>query len=291
MLFSGSIVALITPFRNNKIDIDALRKLVLWHIQEGTQAIVACGSTGEAALLTIQEREQVISTVIDAAQGRIPIIAGCGAPSTHDALGMVQQAKELGCAAALVVTPYYVKPTEEGIYQHFKTLNTVDLPILIYNNPGRSIVGLSVDLVVRLATLSNVVGIKDSCDDLTRVVKMRHRITKPFSFLSGDDPIATAYLAHGGHGFISVTANVAPKQCQQIVESWEKGDILTFGILRDTLIHLHEAVLRETNPSPIKYAVSTLGYCEETVRLPLVPISQETKGMIHEALKKVRDLI
>lgn len=287
MIFSGSIVALITPFRNNEIDVKALQRLVSWHIQEGTQAIVACGSTGEAILLTPQERVCVLSTILEAANGQIPVIAGCGAPSTQETLDMVKQAKELGCAAALVVTPFYVKPTEEGIFQHFSALNTIDLPILIYNNPGRAVVGLSVDLVVRLATLSNVVGIKDSCDDLTRVIKMRHLIQKPFSFLSGDDPIATAYLAHGGDGVISVTANVVPKQCHQLTQSWKNGDLSTFARLRDTLSHLHEAVLRETNPSPIKYAVSTLGYCEETVRLPLVPVTQKTKEMVQEALKKV----
>lgn len=289
MRFHGSIVALITPFRNTKVDVDALRRLVSWHIQEGTHAIVACGSTGEGALLTSEERQIVLSTVLDEAQGRLPIIAGCGSVSTHEAVSMAQEAKELGCAAALVVTPYYVKPSPEGIYQHFKALNEVGMPIILYNNPGRSVINMSVDLVARLAELDQVVGIKDSCDDLSRVVKMRALIQKPFAYLSGDDPYASAYLAQGGHGFISVTANVAPKQCRQLVDAWEKKDLELFGQLRDLLMNVHNAMFQETNPTPVKYGVSYLGYCEETLRLPLLPPCQETKEAVQKALQRVKE--
>jgi 4-hydroxy-tetrahydrodipicolinate synthase len=285
MMFYGSIVALITPFRKGQIDLTALRKLVDWQIQEGTQGIVVCGSTGEALLLNASERRHVIETVVQQAKGRIPVIAGCGAPSTQEALAMTQEAKEIGCTAALVVTPFYVKPTEEGIYQHFKAINDVGLPIILYNHPGRSVIGMSVDLVVRLAELSNVVGIKDSCDDMTRAVKMRQRIQKPFCLLSGDDPIATAYLAQGGDGVISVSANVAPKQCRQVIQAWIDRDLDTFAVMRDKMLPLHESMVMETNPSPVKYAVSSLGMCDEEVRLPLIPVSEHTRETVRNALK------
>lgn len=288
MKLSGSIVALITPFHNNEIDVSAIKKLVEWHIKEGTQGIVACGSTGEAALLTEVERQLVLETVVKAVAGRLPVIAGCGAPSTHEALTMMQQAKAIGCDAALVVTPYYVKPTPEGVYQHFKALNEVGLPIVLYNNPGRAVVGLSVDTVVRLAELPMVVAIKDSCEDLTRVVKMRQRITKEFSFLSGDDPIATAYLAQGGDGVVSVSANVVPNLCQQVVQAWQARDLDKFGELRDKLLFVHESMFVEASPAPVKYAVSCLGFCGYEVRLPLVTATENAKKVVDQALGIVR---
>lgn len=282
-MFSGSIVALITPFRNGQIDLEAIKKLVHWHLQEGTHGIVACGSTGEATLLTKSERRQVIETIIEQAQGRIPVIVGCGAPSTRESLDLVREAKELGANGALVVTPYYVKPMAEGIYQHFLALNDVGLPILLYNHPTRTGTTLSVDLVVRLAGLSNVVGIKDSCDDLTRVIKMRSRIKKEFVYLSGDDPLSTAYLAQGGDGFISVTANVVPGLCSELMTAWKKRDYTTFERLRDALLPFHESMFVEPNPCPVKYALSTLAYCTEEVRLPMVIISDASKKIVREA--------
>ncbi len=284
-MFSGSIVALITPFRNGQIDLEAIKKLVNWHLKEGTSGIVACGSTGEAALLTLSERNQVIQTVIEQVQGHIPVIVGCGAPSTRETLQMVIQAKELGANGALVVTPYYVKPTEEGIYQHFKVLNDVGLPILLYNNPGRAAATMSVEGVVRLSELSNVVGIKDSCDDLTRVIKMRAQIHKPFVYLSGDDPLSTAYLAQGGDGFVSVSANVIPGLCRQLMVSWTNRDLDIFNRLRDALLPFHEIMFVETSPSPVKYAVSSLGYCSEEVRLPMVALSEQSKAAVRDVLK------
>ncbi|AIK96817.1 4-hydroxy-tetrahydrodipicolinate synthase [Candidatus Odyssella acanthamoebae] len=287
MKLSGSIVALITPFHNGEVNVTALKNLVEWHLAEGTQGIVACGSTGEAALLTTKERRVVLETVVAAAAGRIPVIAGCGAPSTHETLAMMVEAKEIGCDAALVVTPYYVKPMPEGVYQHFKVLNDVGLPIVLYNNPGRAVTGLSVDTVVRLAELSMVIAIKDSCDDLTRVIKMRQRIMKDFSFLSGDDPIATAYIAQGGDGVVSVSANVVPRLNQQIMQAWKSKDLETFATLRDKLLMVHESMFVETSPSPIKYAVSRLGFCGSEVRLPLVPVTESAKEIVDHALKTI----
>ena len=284
MKLSGSIVALITPFNNNEIDVDAIKKLVEWHINEGTQAIVACGSTGEAALLTHPERKLVLETVVATANKRIPIIAGCGAPSTHETLAMMTEAKEIGCDAALVVTPYYVKPTPEGVWQHFKVLNDVGLPIILYNNPGRAVTPLSVDTVVRLAELPMVIAIKDSCEDLTRVVKMRQRIAKEFSFLSGDDPIATAYVAQGGDGVVSVSANVMPRLNQELMNAWKIKDFNKFAELRDTLLPIHESMFVETSPSPVKYAVSKLGFCKPDVRLPMVPVTDSGKKVVDQAL-------
>ncbi len=284
MKLSGSIVALITPFNNNEVDVNAIKKLVDWHITEGTQAIVACGSTGEAALLTQPERKLVLETVVAAANKRIPIIAGCGAPSTHETQAMMIEAKEIGCDAALVVTPYYVKPTPEGVWQHFNVLNDIGLPIILYNNPGRAVTGLSVDTVVRLAELPMVVAIKDSCDDLTRVIKMRQRITKNFSFLSGDDPIATAYMAHGGDGVVSVSANVMPRLNQELMNAWAIKDYTKFAELRDKLLQVHESMFVETSPSPVKYAVSRLGFCQAGVRLPMVPVTDAGKKIVDQAL-------
>lgn len=284
-MFSGSIVALITPFLNGEIDVIALKKLVNWHIDEGTNGLVVCGSTGEAALLTREERRLIIETVIHENAGRLPIIIGCGAPSTHEAIEMMREAKVLGANAALVVTPYYVKPTPEGIFQHFKALNeAVNLPIIIYNNPGRAVTGMSVELVVRLAELSNVVAIKDSCDDLTRVIKMRRQIKKTFSYLSGDDPIATAYLAHGGDGVISVSANVVPKLCRQMVEAWKNRDLDQFAALRDTLLPLHEAIFIEASPAPVKYVASQLQLTTDEVRLPLVAASAEARKILDQVI-------
>jgi 4-hydroxy-tetrahydrodipicolinate synthase len=283
-MFSGSIVALITPFCNDQVDVEALKKLVLWHLQEGTDGIVVCGSTGEASLLTLSERRLAIETVIAQVQGRIPVIVGCGTPSTQETLQLVTEAQSMGADAALVVTPYYVRPTEEGLYQHFKVLSGVGLPIILYNNPGRAGATMSVDAVVRLSDLPNVVGIKDSCDDLTRVIKMRSRIQKPFVYLSGDDPLTTAYLAQGGDGFISITANVVPHLCSQLMKAWKAEDRETFNSLRDALLPLHEVLLVETNPTPVKYAVSTLGYCLEEVRLPLVGLRDEFKEKVKKSL-------
>lgn len=283
-MFSGSIVALITPIRNGQIDYEALKNIVDWHLQEGTDGFVVCGSTGEAALLTASERRQVIEVVVEQAQGKIPVIVGCGSPSTRETLKMVVEAKEMGANGALVVTPYYVKPTPEGLYKHFDVLNKVGLPILLYNNPGRAGATMSVESVVQLSELSNVVGIKDSCDDLTRIIKMRSQIRKSFTYLSGDDPLSTAYLAQGGDGFVSVSANVIPDKCAQLMKAWKAKDYETFSQLRDLLLPFHEAMFVETSPSPVKFAVSMLGFCTDEVILPLVTLSETSKEVVQRAM-------
>lgn len=285
-MFSGSIVAIITPFRNGRVDLTSLQALINWHIQEGTQAIVACGSTGESALLTSEERRQVISTCVSASAGRIPIIASCGAPSTQETITYVQEAKTLGATAALVMTPVYVKPSQEGVYQHFAAISKASsLPVIIYNNPARVVVDLSVDLVARLAELPHVIGLKDSSVDLTRPLRLRQRIQKQFCLLSGDDPTTPAYLAHGGDGSISVTANIAPKLSQELMRSWQQKDIPTFSELRDRLFPLHQALEVEVNPSPIKYGVSALGHCQNEIRLPLLPVSSASEKLISQAMR------
>jgi 4-hydroxy-tetrahydrodipicolinate synthase len=287
-MFSGSIVALVTPFFQDRIDEKALRDLVDWHCDQGAQAIVVCGSTGEGALLTPQERHQVLSVSLDAASKRIPIIMGCSSASTAEAAAMTKEAESLGAAAALVVTPYYVKPMPEGIFQHFQAISKAStLPLIIYNHPGRTSIDLSIDLLIRLATLTPVVGIKDSGTDLRRPIQLRQAISKPFCFFSGDDPTASAYLANGGDGCISVTANVAPKLCREMITAWKSQDLETFSKIRDLLSSLHEALLLETNPSPLKYAVSLLGKCHNEVRLPLVPVSPATEAKIKKAMAAV----
>ncbi len=287
-MFSGSIVALITPFFQGQVDEAALHALVEWQIEEGTQAIVVCGCTGEGALLSSQERHQVLSVSLNAARTRIPIIMGCSSPSTQEVIQMVREAEALGAAAVLVVTPYYVKPMPEGVFQHFQAITKASsLPLIIYNHPGRTMIDLPVALLARLATLATVVGIKDSGTDLRRPIQLRQAISKPFCFFSGDDPTAAAYLAKGGNGCISVTANVAPRLCQEMMNAWQNQDLQAFSTIRDRLFPLHEALLMETNPSPLKFAVSLLGKCHNELRLPLVPISSQTEKVVEETMAGV----
>ena len=286
MKFSGSIVALITPFYQGKVDITALQALVDWHCQQGTQAIVVCGSTGEANLLTPCEREEVIQAAIKVAAGRIPIIVGCGAPSTHEGISMVQQAEEWGAQAVLVVSPYYVKPTQVGLYQHFYLIHeSTNLPIILYNNPGRSVVDLSIDLICQLAKLPKIAALKDSTLDLSRTTVLRNQLADRLSLLSGDDPTTAAYLAQGGDGCISVTANVAPALCQQLIQAWVKQDVALFQSLNQKLMPLHLALVSETNPSPVKYALSALGKSHNELRLPLMPATTETRMKVDQSLQ------
>jgi 4-hydroxy-tetrahydrodipicolinate synthase len=284
-MFSGSIVALITPFFQGQVDKLALRALVQWHIEEGSQGIVVCGSTGEGGLLTPQERQEVLSLTLETTQGRIPIIMGCSSLSTAEAVANVMAAEKGGAAAALVMTPYYMKPMPEGIFQHFEAISKASsLPIIIYNHPGRTGIDLSIPLLVRLANLPTVVGVKDSGTDMRRPLQLRQATSKQLCFFSGDDPTTAAYLAKGGDGFISTTANVAPKLCRQMISAWEEGDLRSFANLRDQLFPLHEALLLESNPSPLKFGVSLLGKCHNDVRLPLIPVSSPTEKAVREAM-------
>lgn len=274
-MFKGSIVALVTPFKNNSLDEHALVNLIRWHGASGTAAIVVCGSTGEGALLTNEERETLIKIAVK--ESSIPIIVGCGAPSTWAVVEQAKQAERLGVNALLVVAPYYCKTTQEGMYQHFKTAHdAVNLPILLYNNPGRTVLEISVETVLKLFELERVVGIKDSTTDMSRAALMRRSAKKKVCLLSGDDPYAAGYLGQGGDGVISITANVKPEMMAEFVDAWEKRDLERFHTLNNELIPIHYAMIMEPNPMPVKAAVEILGRCSGEVRLPLVQASKET---------------
>lgn len=286
-MFSGSIVALVTPFRNREIDEDAYRGLVDWHIESGTHGIVPCGTTGEAPTLSMQEHKDVIDLCIDQARGRIPIMAGTGLNDTTKAIELTRHAKEAGADAALVVTPYYNKPTQEGLYQHFKAIHdAVAIPIYIYDIPGRSVIEMSVETLGRLSKLERIMGVKDASNDLAKPLRIRTEIGPDFTILSGEDATTTALLAQGGHGCISVTANIAPAECARLHEAWQKGDLDTMVRLRDMLMPLHEAMFCETSPQPVKYALSRMGRCTDELRMPLLPASDNARAVVDAALKQ-----
>ena len=284
-MFRGSIVALITPFRNGAIDESALQSLVEWHLEQGTHGLVPVGTTGESPTLTHAEHERVVEVVIEAAGGRCPVIAGTGSNSTAEAISLTRHAREAGADAALVVTPYYNKPTQAGLFAHFKAIHdAVDLPILIYNIPGRSIVDMSVATMARLAELPNIVGVKDATCDLGRPLATRAACGTDFCQLSGEDITALAFNAHGGHGCISVTANVAPRQCARMHEAWQRGETAEALAIHQRLTPLHQALFLETSPAPVKYAVARLGRCQPDVRLPLVEPGDGTRHAVDAAM-------
>lgn len=274
-MFKGSIVALVTPFKNNSLDEHALVNLIHWHGMSGTAAIVVCGSTGEGALLTSGERERLIEIAVK--ESSIPIIVGCGAPSTWAVVEQAQQAERLGAKAVLVVAPYYCKTSQEGMYQHFRAVHdAANLPMLLYNNPGRTVLEISVDTALRLFELERVVGIKDSTADTSRAALMRGAVKKQVCLLSGDDPYAAGYLGQGGDGVISITANVLPEKMAAFVEAWNVKDFAKFHALNHELMPVHYAMVAEPNPIPVKAAVEVLGRCSGEVRLPLVRAAPET---------------
>jgi len=284
-MFKGSIVALITPFNNGVFDEAAYRALIQWHVQEGTNGLVPCGTTGESPTLSHAEHMRVVEVCVDEAAGRIPVIAGAGSNSTAEAVELSRHAKNAGADAALVVTPYYNKPNQEGLYQHFKAIHdAADLPIIIYNIPARCVVDMSVETMARLARLPNIVGVKDATQDLARPIRTRVMIGDDFCQLSGEDGTALPFLAAGGHGCISVTANAAPALCADMQRAWRKGEITKAMALQDKLMPLHEALFCETSPAPVKYAVSLLARCGSHARLPLVDISDESKATVREAM-------
>ncbi len=285
-MFNGSIPALITPFRDGKVDEKAFQSFVEWQVSEGSSAVVPCGTTGESPTLSHDEHKRVVELAVEAVAGRVPVIAGTGSNSTAEAIELTRHAKAAGASAALVVTPYYNKPTQEGLYQHFKAIqDAVELPVIIYNIPGRSVIDMSVDIMARLVKLPNIVGVKDATADLARPLKTRVTIGADFCQLSGEDATATAFLAQGGVGCISVTANVAPRLCAEMHAAWQKGDLETCFAIRDRLMPLHDAMFCETSPGPVKYAVSLLGRGAATVRLPLVEIGEASKAKVREAMK------
>ena len=278
-MFKGSLVALITPFRNGGIDEAAFQDFVAWQVDQGTHGLVPTGTTGESPTLSHHEQERVIALCVEVADGRVPVIAGTGTNSTAHTIELTAMAKAAGADAALVVCPYYNKPTQEGLYQHFKAIHdAVDLPIVIYNIPGRSAVDMSNATMARLAKLPNIVGVKDATNDLARPLRMRVEIGRDFAMLSGEDATAVAYLAQGGDGCISVTANVAPRLLAEMHKAWQKGEVETVRRINERLIPLHDALFAETSPAPVKYAASLLGKCKPTVRQPLCPIMPETAG-------------
>ncbi len=284
-MFQGSMTALITPFKDNKMDEDAFRSFIDWQIEEGTEAVVPCGTTGESPTLDHQEHMKVTEICIETVDGRVPVIAGTGSNSTKEAIELTRHAKEAGAAAALVVTPYYNKPMQEGLYQHYKAINdAVDVPLLIYNIPGRSIVDMSVETMARLAELPNIVGVKDATSDLARPMQTRLAIGKDFCQISGEDATIVPFLAGGGTGCISVTANIAPRLCADLHKSWRAGDMPAVMEMQDRLIPLHIAMFCETSPGPVKYAAKLLGKCNGETRLPICEISEASKERVEQAM-------
>ncbi|MEX2650066.1 MAG: 4-hydroxy-tetrahydrodipicolinate synthase [Alphaproteobacteria bacterium] len=287
-MFHGSLVALITPFRKGGVDEKSFQSFVDWQIKEGTEGVVPCGTTGESPTLSHAEHKRVTELCLEVAKGRVPVIAGTGSNSTAEAIDLTRHAKAAGADAVLVVTPYYNKPTQEGLYQHYKAIHdAVDIPIIIYNIPPRSVVDMSVATMARLAELPNIVGVKDATADATRPLDTKLAIKKPFCQLSGEDPAVLALLAAGGDGCISVTANVAPRSCAEMHERWRKGDAKGTLAVQERLMPLHRALFAETSPGPVKYAASLLGHCTAEVRLPLVEPQEPTRQRIADAMRHV----
>ncbi|MEA1676264.1 4-hydroxy-tetrahydrodipicolinate synthase [Nitrospirillum sp. BR 11163] len=282
---AGSLVALITPFTDGKVDERAFQALVDWQVKEGTHGLVPCGTTGKSPTLSHEEHRRLVELCVEVANRRVPVVAGTGSNSTAEAISLTKHAKAVGADAALVVTPYYNKPTQEGLYQHFKAIHdAADLPIIIYNIPGRSVIDMSIATMARLAALPNIVGVKDATADLVRPLRTRVEIGADFIQLSGEDATATAFLAQGGVGCISVTANVAPRLCAEMQNAWVRGDLVEMARIRDLLMPLHHAMFVETSPAPVKYAASLLGLCRPELRLPLVETTPATQELVRAAL-------
>ncbi len=287
-MLKGSMTALITPFRNGAVDEKAYADFVDWQIRQGTHALIPCGTTGESPTLNHDEHKRVVEICIEVAKGRAPVMAGAGSNSTAEAVSLSKHAEKAGADALLVVTPYYNKPNAEGQYLHFKAIaESVDIPIYIYNIPGRSVIDMSVDTMKRLAELPNIVGTKDATADLARPLQVRTTIGPDFCQLSGEDASVVAFLAQGGHGCISVSANVAPKLCSDLHNAWMAGDYETVWQIRDKLMPLHQAMFCEPSPAPAKYAASLLGLCTDDVRMPIAPLSEQGKATVRAALEKV----
>jgi 4-hydroxy-tetrahydrodipicolinate synthase len=283
--FRGSFTALVTPFKADAVDQGAFRDLVEWQIAEGTNGLVPVGTTGESPTLSHAEHKQVVEWCIDQANGRVPVIAGAGSNSTREAIELSRHAEEAGADAVLVVTPYYNKPTQEGLYQHFKAINdAIGIPIIIYNIPARSVIDMSVDTMKRLYELKNIAGVKDATANVVRVSQQRAVLGEGFNQLSGEDATALGFMAHGGHGCISVTSNVAPRLCAEFQSACLRGDYATALKLQDKLMPLHQNLFIETNPAPAKYALSVLGKVAETVRLPMVTLAEKSKAAVRDAM-------
>lgn len=284
-MFKGSIVALLTPFRNGRVDEKAFQALCEWQIAEGTHGLVPCGTTGETPTLSHEEHKRVIDLCVEVSGKRVPVIAGTGSNNTLEAVELSAYAKKAGVDAVLIQMPYYNRPTQEGLYAHCKAIHdAVDIPIVLYNVPSRSAVDLSQDTLVKLGKLPRIVGIKDATGNIARISATRLMLGSKFAQLSGEDATALAVLAHGGHGCISVTANVAPRLCAEMQTAWFAGKPQDCLDIQDRLMPLHTALFLETNPSPVKYAASLLDLCTDEVRLPLVGLKPETKEKVRTAM-------
>ena len=290
-MFKGSNVALVTPFKNDKLDDDTYIKLIHFHIKNGTNGLVPAGTTGESPTLSHDEHERVIELCVKESNNQIPVFAGTGSNSTEEAISLTTHAEKIGANGALIVTPYYNKPTQEGLYQHYKAINDkCGIPILIYNIPGRSVIDMSVDTMARLYELKNIIGVKDATGDLNRVDETLKKMGKDFIQLTGNDDNALEFNKRGGVGAISVTANIAPKLCSdfQKFSTTNDGKLKLEAEKLDKILQsLHYAMFVESNPSPVKYAAKLLGLCEDDVRLPLVKVTDPTKEIVKKALKSV----
>lgn len=284
--FSGSITALITPMnRDGSLDFASFEKLVDWQIREGTSALCAVGTTGESPTLSHAEHHAVVERTIKVSAGRVPVIAGAGSNSTSEAIDLAQYAEKAGANAVLVVAPYYNKPTQEGLYRHYMAIaDAISIPVILYNIPGRSIVDISVETMARLARHPNIIGVKDATANLLRPLQVRRAVEKRFNQLSGEDGTAVAFLAAGGDGCISVTANVAPALCANVQKAWQEGRTQDAIAIQDKLLPLHDTLFCESNPAPAKYAASLLGLAGETCRLPLAPLTEPSREKVRAAL-------
>jgi 4-hydroxy-tetrahydrodipicolinate synthase len=288
MMFRGSIVALVTPFRDGAVDEKALRDLIEWHIDSGTHGFVPVGTTGESPTLSHDEHERVVELCIEVVAGRRPVIAGAGSNSTAEAISLTRHAERAGADAALVVTPYYNKPTQAGLFAHYQAIHdATDIPIIIYNIPGRSVVDMTPETMGRLAELPRIIGVKDASNDIARPLLTEATCGQDFLQLSGEDANIVAFLAHGGHGCISVTANVAPKLCAELHDAFAAGRADEALRIHRRLLPLHEALFCESSPAPTKHALARLGRCSGELRLPLVEPQPGSKERIDAALRAV----
>ena len=286
-MFYGSIPALITPFEKDKIDYDSFQKIIEWSIEQGSHGFVPCGTTGESPTLSHDEHKNVVEICIKIVDKRVPVIAGTGSNNTIEAIEFTKHAEESGADGALIVTPYYNKPTQEGLYLHYKKIaESTNLPIIIYNIPGRSIVDMSIETMVELSKIKNIIGVKDATNDLFRPLLTRTKIKKDFCYLSGEDGTALAYLIQGGNGCISVTANIAPKLCSELHNHWKNKEIDKALQINLKLAKIHYALFIESSPGPVKYAAELLNLCSAETRLPLAPIKDSTKLIIKKCMSE-----
>jgi len=291
-MFKGSNVALVTPFKNNKLDVDTYIELIHFHIKNGTNGLVPAGTTGESPTLSHEEHEKVIELCINETKGKIPVIAGTGSNSTKEAISLTKHAEKVGADGALVVTPYYNKPTQEGLYQHYKAINdSCGIPIIIYNIPSRSVIDMTVETMTRLFELKNIIGVKDATGNLDRVNQQKEKMGNDFIQLTGEDANVLEFNKRGGIGCISVTANIAPKLCsdfQKFSLSKNNNEIKEAERINDLLQPVHKSLFIESNPSPVKYAAKLLNLCSDDVRLPLVQVTNPTKEVIKKVLQSAK---